>query len=152
MSESANDPIVRQQEDRIAGRKASLVVLFAILITLGGIFAAGILLRNWIGPFRGGPPSRAFGRRMGPPEIGIVDQTPIDTDRFGQRLRATQRRTLEHYAWIDREHGVARIPIERAMDIVVQRGVGTLGANRETPMPTMIDVRIPAPGVRGGPP
>jgi hypothetical protein len=36
-------------------------------------------------------------------------------------LRARERRLLTHYAWIDREAGVARIPIQRAMQLLAQR-------------------------------
>ncbi len=34
---------------------------------------------------------------------------------------------LNSYGWVDRKHGVIRIPIERAMDLVAQRGLPTRG-------------------------
>ena len=40
-------------------------------------------------------------------------------------LRAKQRALLEGYGWISKEAGVARIPIEDAMKIIVQRGLPT---------------------------
>jgi hypothetical protein len=36
-------------------------------------------------------------------------------------LRAREHQLLSQYAWIDRESGVARIPIRRAMQILAQR-------------------------------
>jgi hypothetical protein len=32
-----------------------------------------------------------------------------------QAVRQVEDTRLDHYAWIDREHGIAQIPIERAM-------------------------------------
>jgi hypothetical protein len=42
-----------------------------------------------------------------------------------QDLRARQRALLEGYSWVNKEAGVARIPIEDAMKIIVQRGLPT---------------------------
>ena len=40
-----------------------------------------------------------------------------------QQLRARQQSLLTGYGWVNKEAGVARIPIEDAMRIVVERGV-----------------------------
>ena len=40
-----------------------------------------------------------------------------------QDLRAKQKALLEGYGWVSKEAGVARIPIEDAMKMVVERGV-----------------------------
>jgi hypothetical protein len=37
------------------------------------------------------------------------------------RLRAEKQALLEQYQWVDREHGIVRIPIEQAMARLVQR-------------------------------
>lgn len=37
------------------------------------------------------------------------------------RMRAISKEGLNGYGWIDREAGIVRIPIERAMDLYVQR-------------------------------
>lgn len=42
-----------------------------------------------------------------------------------EALRAKQKALLEGYGWVNKEAGVARIPIEEAMRIVVERGVPT---------------------------
>jgi hypothetical protein len=38
-------------------------------------------------------------------------------------LRAVENELLTSYGWIDREAGIARIPIERAMEIVAANGL-----------------------------
>ena len=40
-----------------------------------------------------------------------------------QDLRVRQRRVLEGYSWVNKEAGIARIPIEDAMKIVIERGL-----------------------------
>ena len=38
-------------------------------------------------------------------------------------LRAKQKALLDGYGWVDKEAGVARIPIEEAMKMIVERGL-----------------------------
>lgn len=40
-------------------------------------------------------------------------------------LRADEDETLKTYGWIDQEKGVVRIPIDRAIDILAERGLPT---------------------------
>ena len=42
-----------------------------------------------------------------------------------QQLREKQKALLEGYGWVNKEAGVARIPIEEAMKLVVERGLPT---------------------------
>jgi hypothetical protein len=47
-------------------------------------------------------------------------------------LRAAENAILEHYGWVDRDKGVVHIPIDRAMDLLAERGRVSAGAN-DTP-------------------
>jgi hypothetical protein len=61
---------------------------------------------------------------------GQLPPTPRFQDnpqRDMRELRAKQQQLLNGYAWINREVGVARIPIEEAMRLVVERGVPARG-------------------------
>jgi hypothetical protein len=40
-------------------------------------------------------------------------------------LRAKQKALLDGYGWVDKEAGLARIPIENAMKMIVERGLPT---------------------------
>lgn len=42
--------------------------------------------------------------------------TPVDT----RQTRAAQAERLAHYAWLDREHGVVALPVERAMELTLR--------------------------------
>jgi hypothetical protein len=56
-------------------------------------------------------------------------------------LRAEEAKQLEGYDWIDREQGVVRIPIARAMEILAQRG-----------LPVRAESKIPAAPGKLSPP
>lgn len=62
---------------------------------------------------------------MGREEIGIVDQVPFELNRWVSQYRdqyANEKGTgrLQTYGWVDRKAGTVRIPIDRAMDLLVQ--------------------------------
>jgi hypothetical protein len=54
-----------------------------------------------------------------PPEPRLQTDPRADLNEF----RARENTTLTTYGWIDRNGGVVRIPIDRAMKIVVERGL-----------------------------
>ena len=42
-------------------------------------------------------------------------------------LRATEEAVLHHYGWVDRPAGIIRLPIDRAMEVLVERGLPARG-------------------------
>jgi hypothetical protein len=46
-----------------------------------------------------------------------------------QKLKSHEENILHRYAWIDRKSGIAQIPIERAMELMIQKNQ----ANKVTP-------------------
>lgn len=57
-------------------------------------------------------------------------------------LRAREEAELNSYGWIDRKAGIVRIPIERAMDLLVQRGLPVRGdPNAPKPRFTPLDMQ-----------
>jgi len=43
------------------------------------------------------------------------------------KFHAAQQQALESYAWEDRQAGIVRVPIERAMDLLLEKGVPVAG-------------------------
>jgi hypothetical protein len=59
-----------------------------------------------------------------------------------QDFERDQRATLSGYGWVDRSEGIARIPIEQAMQIVAARGAHAYDAPGQptvTPAPASTD-------------
>jgi hypothetical protein len=70
-------------------------------------------------PLTGPPPSPLATTRRLPPEPRL--QT-AETRDLGA-VREGEDKALASYGWVDKDGGVARIPIERAMDLILQRGI-----------------------------
>lgn len=61
-------------------------------------------------------------------------------------LRARENEELDHYGWIDKNAGVVRIPIDRAMDLIASRGLPVQGqAGAPTPYRTSLDMQQARP-------
>jgi len=45
-------------------------------------------------------------------------------------MRADEDRILNQYAWIDPDKGIVRIPVDRAMDLIAQRGLPAAPAGK----------------------
>jgi hypothetical protein len=100
---------VRQEEDRVDARKLLAIGGGAIVIgTAAVLFAAALLPR----------PSKAPSAVTPPPEISTVEQTPTLAAERGIVLRRAQRAALADFRWVDRDAGVASIPIDVAIEIL----------------------------------
>ncbi len=53
-------------------------------------------------------------------EVGIVNQRLFSLDQRAAQKRLLQMNRLNSYGWLDRQTGVAHIPIDVAMDMLVQ--------------------------------
>lgn len=49
------------------------------------------------------------------------------------RMRARDREILNSYGWVDRQAGVAQIPIDRAMELLLERGGSLPGPTQTGP-------------------
>lgn len=90
-----------------------------------------------------GGPERRTGTGIGidasklPPEPRL-EETPI---RDLNAMRAAEDKILNSYAWIDKSSGLVRIPIDRAIDLLAQRGLPSRPQNG--PQSAAGDVSVP---------
>lgn len=71
--------------------------------------------------------------RQGPLPPGPHLEVVEGSDR--PAIEAAARKRLEGYAWLDGRHDRARIPIERAMQLLVQEGWPDAGDESKRPSP-----------------
>lgn len=109
-----------QEEDLVPRRgvvafiAAVIVVSAVVLVWMSAVVSASFHALRPSGIF----PEQDLGPRR--PVAGIRESL---FDERGQRpLLAKQRAVLESWGWIDRDHGIVRVPIEEAMDIIVEGG------------------------------
>ena len=67
-----------------------------------------------------------------------------------KNLRAHEDHVLSSYAWVDQKSSTVRIPIDRAIDLLAQRGVPTRDYNKNPP-PAQPKPRGPAQAILGVP-
>jgi hypothetical protein len=110
---------VRQEQDSIAGGRLVKIAVLAIAVGLTGVAFSVLLLETNTGGIRGHLPGGASPRAAGS-AIADVAQTPLFGAADGLALRRKQRDELSRYRWVDRDAGLAAIPIEQAMDLVAR--------------------------------
>jgi hypothetical protein len=139
MSEELN---LHQEHDEVAYEREDLSprAIFAFLI---GLALVGVLIHFALKGMYGY--LDAYQKEHQPPLNPLVSQTEnesrkvsnADIARFPQpRLETNERleinafrlqedKTLNSYGWIDQKAGIVRIPIDRAMELLAQRGLPT---------------------------
>lgn len=119
-----------------------------IFVFVGGLIAVTLLVMGLMWGmavfFKGSltrkdpaPPALAEAREAHvPPAPNLQPNPTLDLATF----RAAEDAELKTWAWVDREKAVARVPVERALEIVASRGLPA-----PPPMPP------PAPAAEGAP-
>lgn len=105
----------------------ALVLLLVVAASLMGLLARGL---ESVTAAQDPPPPRL-------PEARAVQEPPaphLQTDPLADiaALHAEENQILQGYAWVDREAGVARIPVARAIEILAARN-GELPATDAAP-------------------
>lgn len=93
-----------------------------LLIAGAGLVVAVFLLSGLAGVLtaifgRGEPAGESLVRTPSPPNLQIAPRQDLED------YLATQRASLNSYGWVDEEAGRVRIPIERAMELLAERGL-----------------------------
>ncbi|HEY3668448.1 MAG TPA: hypothetical protein VGL19_20745 [Polyangiaceae bacterium] len=103
---------VRQEPDLVPGRRLLSLAGGAVFVSALGVLVSWRMLSDSPASH---PPVRLISSAAFAP--GTPERTPIDTTERGLTLRAEQLKQLARYGWADRDAGIARIPIERAIDL-----------------------------------
>ena len=110
--------VVVQERDALAKRKVIAIALGSI-----GVLAIAVAASSWmLDGFRAGRDIGPPAPSQAPMTLGTVEQGLFVGPPRGLDLRRDQRATLDRWGWVDRDAGLARIPIERAMDLVAAEG------------------------------
>jgi len=122
-SNSAQPSRHEQSDVNVSG-----VVVFAIVLVVVGVLIQGavwVLYREFVQSASSSGaaefPLAADAMRRLPPEPRLQ----VDPRGDMANLRRSQDEVLESYAWIDRNAGIVRIPIDQAMKLIAERGLPT---------------------------
>ncbi len=135
---------VRVEPDRIpvglvVGMAAALVGMAALAAALMVVYFKVVDRRAEL---RDDSAVAAAGLERREPEVPPAPRLQVRGVRHWTDFQAAERERLESYGWMDRSTGAVHIPIDRAMDLVAERGVGPLPA-----APVAIPSTAPMPGM-----
>ncbi len=129
------DPeVLREMKYDRRDLKIPMVKSYTFTITVSCIicFIVSIPVYNWVStPGKVIPsmlgstrePAPKSQKHMAPENPLLQDNLTTKTDI--QHLRIHEDETMKSFGWVDQTKGVVRIPIEKAMRMVVDRGVST---------------------------
>ncbi|HXW53414.1 MAG TPA: hypothetical protein VEL47_04830 [Myxococcota bacterium] len=90
-------------------------VVIGAIILLGLVFAFSLLRSNIEAEALKVVPKELIDKRKGPPPP-LLEVSPI---KVAQESRERERQLLQTYGWVDRENGIVRVPIEKAIEILL---------------------------------
>ncbi len=100
---------VRQASDHVERRPVVYIVLASLLVSAGALVAVRALLSSGTAP----PAQTA------PVPAGTLESSLVTRTARGLDLRRAQRRDLDTWRMVDRDAGVANIPIGTAIDVLL---------------------------------
>jgi hypothetical protein len=100
--------------------KFAVGLIVVIIVSMGLMWAASIYLKKQgIQSDPAPSPLAEANEKRLPPEPRLEKAPPKDL----AELRAREDEILSGYAWVNKEQGLARIPVARALDIVAEKGL-----------------------------
>jgi hypothetical protein len=103
------------------------LIIFGVclaLLVIAGLVVSRAIFHYFAGHQGLGPPVSPFENvRMLPTGPRLQIKAPQDLEQY----KAAQEEVLNGYGWVDQKAGIARIPIDRAMDILLQKGLPVRG-------------------------
>ena len=127
----------------------SFIVIFAVLAVVyvfWGVFA------RYSADTR--PMDPMAGRKAGEDRLPIGPLVITDEPGALRQLRAKERDVLHHYGWVDKNQGVVRIPIDRAIELLASQPqrMSLDGSAPAAAAPAAPEGAAPAPAAGAGQP
>jgi hypothetical protein len=121
MSEHVKGPETgRKYEDSSVPVKHLFVfALGVVALVVAGVLVSAVTFRFFVHHTPMGPAASPFEDvRELPPGLRLQTNAPMDLKKY----RDEQAKILSGYGWVDQQAGIVRIPIDRAMELLLQKG------------------------------
>lgn len=115
MTESVDAPRIRQRPEGLRGKFVGKTLAFALAIAVLAVIVSAALHFSWAGKFSG-PPLPEYPVAQ---TVGGIHQRLLDSEPRGLAKKAAAQHALTEYGVVDSHRNVVRIPIDRAMDWLV---------------------------------
>jgi hypothetical protein len=128
----------RTDADASALTKSGIVLLLLCIATFAVAFA---VFRYFEGKYGGVLPRAAQSMSMDARHSPPSPQLEVTETADLAAQRAAEQGILSTYGWVDREHGIVRIPIERAIEMLAARPLASRPS--DGPVTAAGDVSVP---------
>jgi hypothetical protein len=119
---SIETPPTHGHETRDADlRKLTYLGLGILLLVIFGFVVTEIVFYAFVGRQKISPPTSFFAAHQIPPPPLLQQHSGADFQRYFQQ----QNHVLDTYGWVNRQASIVRIPIDRAMALLLQQGLPT---------------------------
>lgn len=120
----------------IVGSVLGLAVFTLVFTFIGHLVYHGLAAREQAASPPVNPLAEKYAAKEPPlPRLQIHPKIDLDV------LRAAEHKTLTSYAWVDKDAGIVQVPIERAMEMLLAKGLPA----RQGPVPAKMSPMGVAP-------
>lgn len=118
-----------------AGLVTVAIIVHVSMWLLFGVFERQAVANDPVVSPLAAPPTQMPRTTAGSPYFGGAAGPQLVTDepRLLQTLHARESRDLNTYGWVDQQNGVARVPIDQAEKLLLQRGLPARTADQADP-------------------
>ncbi|HEY3228230.1 MAG TPA: hypothetical protein VGJ87_03360, partial [Roseiflexaceae bacterium] len=139
-----------REEQRRVGHEVGDVRIRNVVLVVGAMLVAAVVIYLGLGAFFALLNDRAITADVPASPLSQTEQLPpaprlqVAPAEDLEKLRTAEQQRLNSYEWVDRSAGVVRIPIDRAMALIAERGLPTRGGRaagqpaEATPQPTSV--------------
>jgi hypothetical protein len=112
-----------ETRDANTGAVINFLVIMAVALVVTGLVSWGVFRYFASHEQQNAAASPFFGTRPLP----LGPQLQVTPREDWLKYRESQQRNLDSYSWVNREKGIASVPIDQAMDIIVKKGLPVAG-------------------------
>lgn len=135
----------------IVATGVGLALVIALSMVLMWWFANGLKSQREAADPAPSPLPEANIRQLPPaPRLQPSPASDLTPEQELEQMRAEEEKLLTGYGWVDREAGVARIPVERALELAAEGGLPRWEEGAGGPGGAPADGGGPAAGGGGG--
>lgn len=111
--------------------RAIAIFLVVLALTIAGVLVVSV----WIHQYSASRLARTEASPVPPtsPAAAPEPRLQVFAPKEMHEFRAAEDATLKSYGWVNREVGLIRIPIDRAMQLLAERGLPVAGAKTQRP-------------------
>jgi hypothetical protein len=123
-------------------RKVSIYGTVLLVVICGiGVLVTVFIFKKLTAQNQEAPASPMYQIEQRPPEPRLQAEPQLDLKKF----RVSEEEKLKSYGWVDRANGIVRIPVDQAIERVVEKGLPSRPDARIEAAPSP-DASKPKPG------